>query len=66
MPYFALSPITWSLLLGLLLLLSWTRMSRPWRALGVGLWVVLLLLCAPPVANALQTWLESMVPQPPR
>ena len=43
MPYFALSPITWSLLLGLLLLLSWTRLSRPWRALGVGLWVVLLL-----------------------
>ena len=66
MPYYALSPITWSLLLGLLLLLSWTRLSRPWRALGVGLWVVLLLLCAPLGANALQKWLESMVPEPER
>ena len=54
MPYFALSPITWSLLLGLLLLLSWTRLSRPWRALGVGLWVVLLLLCAPLALHAQQ------------
>ena len=62
MPYFLFSPITWGLLLALALLLSWRRLSRAWRTAGVVAGVLLLVLCMPLGANALQRVLESLAP----
>ncbi len=53
LPDYALSPLTYALLLALILVLSWRRLPRMLRAAGVAVEIVLLLLMAPVRANLL-------------
>lgn len=62
MPYFMFSPVTWGLLLGLVLLLSRRRLTRAWRLVGGVAGLLLLVLCMPLGANTLERLLESLVP----
>lgn len=64
LPDYLFSPLTWILLLALLLLLTWRRLPRAVRYAGVALEVVLLLLIAPVGANVLVRMIESRVPPP--
>ena len=64
LPDYLFSPLTWILLLALLLLLTWRRLPRAARYAGVALEVVLLLLIAPVGANVLVRLIESRVPLP--
>ncbi len=57
-----LSPMTWGLLLGALLCLTWSRLWAPMRALGIVLVFAVLVLCTPLAANALIGDLESRIP----
>lgn len=66
MPYFLFSPITWGLLLALVLLLSWRRLARAWRMAGIVAGLLLLLLCTPLGANTLERMLESLAPEAAR
>lgn len=56
------SPLAWGLLLALLLLLLWRRLTHRWRVAGALLGLLLLALCAPLGANALVLALESLAP----
>jgi uncharacterized SAM-binding protein YcdF (DUF218 family) len=62
MPDFILSPLTFALFLALALSLSWRRLPRLLRYLGVTFEVVFLTLMAPVGANALVWMIESRVP----
>lgn len=62
MSHFLFSPMAWGLLLALLLLLTWRRLPRLLRALGITMGIFLLLLCAPLGANALVHVVESLTP----
>jgi len=66
MSHFLFSPMAWGLLLALLLLLSWRRLTRRWRVVGVAIGLVLLVLCAPLGANALEWGVESLTPDAAR
>jgi uncharacterized SAM-binding protein YcdF (DUF218 family) len=56
-----LSPLSWGLVLAVVLLFAWRRLTRGWRAAAAATGVVFWLLAAPVGANTLQWWLESMV-----
>ncbi|QSX75478.1 YdcF family protein [Lysobacter arenosi] len=62
MSHLLLSPMTWGLLLGALLWLTWSRLWAPVRALGIVLMFAVLVLCTPLAANALIGDLESRIP----
>jgi len=57
-----LSPMTWGLLLGALLWLTWSRLWVPLRALGLLLMFAVLVLCTPLAANLLIGDVESRIP----
>ncbi len=57
------SPLSWAIVLLLILLLTWRRLPRALRFCGVGLEVCLLLLMAPVGANALVRVIEARVPE---
>ena len=61
MPYFLFSPLTWGLVWGLLLLVSWRSLRRAWRVAGISVALVLLVMCMPLGANLLEYALESQV-----
>jgi len=60
--HFLFSPMAWGLLLALLLLLTWRRLTRRWRVAGSLVGLALLLLCTPLGANALIGMVESRIP----
>jgi uncharacterized SAM-binding protein YcdF (DUF218 family) len=60
MPYYVLSPLSWAIVLAVVLAVAWRRLSRGWRTAGVALGAVFWLLAAPLGANTLQWTLESM------
>lgn len=62
MPDYAISPLTYALLLAVLLVLSWRRLPRIARIVGVLAEVVILLAMAPVGANLLVQSVESRVP----
>lgn len=64
MPDYAISPLTYALLLAVLLVLSWRRLPRVARIVGVLAEVVILLAMAPVGANLLVQSVESRVPPP--
>ncbi|MGQ4659067.1 ElyC/SanA/YdcF family protein [Lysobacter sp. F6437] len=61
MIYYLLSPLTWGLLLALLLLASWPRLRARWRVAGMVLGGLVLLSCTPLGANQLIRLVESGV-----
>lgn len=64
MPDYAFSPLTYALLLALVLMLSWRRLPRAIRTTGIALEVVLLIAMAPLGANLLVWSVESRAPSP--
>jgi uncharacterized SAM-binding protein YcdF (DUF218 family) len=62
MPDYAFSPLTYALLLALVLVLSWRRLPRAVRITGIVLEVVFLVAMAPLGANLLVWSIESRVP----
>jgi uncharacterized SAM-binding protein YcdF (DUF218 family) len=64
MPNYAFSPLTYALLLALVLGLSWRRLPRAARIVGLVLEAVLLLSMAPLGANLLIWSVESRAPSP--
>lgn len=64
LPDYLFSPLTWVLLLTLLLVLTWRKLPRAVRYAGVALEVLLLLSIAPIGANALVLMVESRVSPP--
>lgn len=62
MAHLLLSPLTWALLLALLLCLTWRQLGKPLRVAGIVLEAALLLLCTPLGANALVRYVESRTP----
>lgn len=60
--YFLLSPLTWALLVALLLVLLWRRMPRSLRAAGIVLELLAVFLMSPLGANALVGMIEARVP----
>lgn len=62
MPNYAFSPLTYALLLALVLVFSWRRLSRALRMAGVVLEAVLLISMAPLGANLLVWSVESRTP----
>jgi uncharacterized SAM-binding protein YcdF (DUF218 family) len=60
MPYYLFSPLSWGIVLAVVLALAWGRLGRGWRMLGLALGGVLWLLAAPLGANTLQWALETM------
>lgn len=59
---FLLSPLTWMLLVTLLLVLTWRRLPRSARIVGVALELLALVVMSPFGANALVKTIESRVP----
>jgi uncharacterized SAM-binding protein YcdF (DUF218 family) len=64
MPDYAFSPLTYALLLALVLALSWQRLPRAVRITGIVLEVVFLAAMAPLGANLLVWSIESRAPSP--
>lgn len=64
MPDYVFSPLTYALLLALLLVLSWRRLPRAIRITGIALEIVLLIAMAPVGANLLVWSVESRAPSP--
>jgi uncharacterized SAM-binding protein YcdF (DUF218 family) len=64
MPNYAFSPLTYALLLALMLVLSWRRLPRAAKIAGVVLEAVLLMSMAPLGANLLVWSVESREPSP--
>lgn len=61
-PDYALSPLTWALLLTLILIFWWRRLPIAVRCAGIFIEVLLLLLMAPVGANLLVLAVESQTP----
>ena len=61
---FLLSPLTWALLIALLLVLAWRRLPRAVRLAGVAMEVLALVIMSPLGANLLVLSIESRVPSP--
>lgn len=61
---FLLSPLTWALLIALLLVLAWRRLPRAVRACGIAMEVLALAMMSPLGANLLVKSIESRVPSP--
>jgi uncharacterized SAM-binding protein YcdF (DUF218 family) len=59
---FLLSPLTWLLLIGILLALTWRRLPRMVRVTGIVLEALALIMMSPLGANALVNMIESRVP----
>lgn len=64
MPDYAFSPLTYALLLALLLSLSWRHLSRAIRIAAIALEIPLLIAMAPLGANLLVWSIESQAPTP--
>lgn len=64
LPDYALSPLTYALLLILFLVLTWRRLPCALRVIGIVVEIALLLLVAPAGANLLVLGVESQVPPP--
>lgn len=65
LPDYAFSPLTWAVLLALLLVVVWRRLPRWARWTGLAAELLLLLAMAPVGANALVWMVESRVPATP-
>lgn len=61
-PDFALSPVTYALIVAVALVLAWRRLPRALRWTGVAIEVMLVLSMTPLGANALVRMVESQVP----
>jgi uncharacterized SAM-binding protein YcdF (DUF218 family) len=59
---FLLSPLTWLLLIAMLLALTWQRLPRTMRVAGIVLEALALIMMSPLGANALVNMIESRVP----
>ncbi|QOY61984.1 YdcF family protein [Lysobacter sp. H21R4] len=62
MTYLLYSPLSWVLLIAGGLLLVWTRLGRRGRAVGIGVWVLAMVLLTPWGGNALIRHVESEIP----
>lgn len=61
-PDYAMSPLTWLMLLTLLQVFMWRRMSRAWRVAGATLTGLLLFVMAPAGANLLVWAVQAQAP----
>ncbi|MES2403277.1 MAG: YdcF family protein [Pseudomonadota bacterium] len=63
-PDFVLSPLSWALLMAVVLALAWRRLPRALRWAGLAIEVLLVFSMTPLGANALVRMIESRVPPP--